>query len=198
QFFFAQLGHQPVFVFHQNDFALADNADTVGHFFRFFNVVGGQNDGGAVLPEFAYHLPHISPQLHIHPGGGFVQEQDARFVGQRLGHHHPPFHAARQRHDPVVALVPEGQVFQDLFDMGGLGRLAEQAAAEGDRIPDGFKGVGIELLGHQADGLSGFAVLLDDVVAGGFHLAIAFVHDAADDGDQGGFAGTVGAEQRED
>ena len=78
------------------------------------------------------------------------------------------------------------------------GCRAEQAATERYRIPNGFKGVGIKLLGHQADGLPGFAVLLDDVVAGGLYLAIALVDDAADDRDQGGFTSTVGAEQRED
>ena len=78
------------------------------------------------------------------------------------------------------------------------GRFAEQAPAEGDSVPDGLEGVGIKLLGHQANALPGFAIILHDVVAGGVHFAIGEVHNATDNADQCGLAGAVRAEQGED
>ena len=46
-------------------------------------------------------------------------------MGQGLGDHDPTLHAPRQGHDPVVPLVPQGQVAQYFFDVGWVGRLAE-------------------------------------------------------------------------
>src|SRR5690554_2956044 len=198
QFFFAQLGHQGVLVFHQDNLALANHPDAVRHFLGFFNVMGGQDNGCAVLAEFPDHLPHVAAKLYIHARGGLVQKQDARLVGQGLGNHHPPFHAARQRHDSVVALVPQGEVFQYLLYVGRFRSLAEQAAAERHRVPYGFKGIGIQLLGHQADGFAGLAVVFHDIVAGSGYFTVALVHYPADDGNHRGFARTIGAKQGED
>src|SRR3546814_4446145 len=81
------------------------------------DVVGGQDDGDAAFAQAADHLPHVAAQLDVDPGGGLVQEEDLRLVAERLGDHHPPLHAAGQRHDLGVLLVPEGQVPRHLFDV---------------------------------------------------------------------------------
>jgi hypothetical protein len=56
----------------------------------------------------------------------------------------------------------------------------------------------VQLLRHQADGARAGAVVAHDVVAVTVTRAAAGVDDAADDADQRGLAGAVGAEQRED
>ena len=54
---------------------------------------------------------------------------------------------------------------QHLLDIGGVLRLAEQAAAEGHRGPDGLEGVGGQFLRHQADLGAGGAIVAHHVVA---------------------------------
>ena len=198
QLFFAQALHQHVFVFHQDDLALADHADAVGHFFGFFDVVGGQDDGHAALAQAADHGPHVAAQLDVDAGGGLVEKQNRGFVGQRLGDHHPALHAAGQLKNLRVLLVPQRQVLEQLFEVGRVRLFAEQAATELQRGPNGFKHVVDQLLRHQADLRAGGAVILDDVIAADLHRAAAGVDDAADDADQGGLARAVGAEQGED
>ncbi|MCY1538328.1 hypothetical protein D9M68_738630 [compost metagenome] len=117
---------------------------------------------------------------------------------QRLGDHDPPLHPARQRHDATVLLVPEGQIAQHLFDVGMVGRLAEQATAEVDGIPDAFEGVGGDFLGHQPDLAARRAKLGHDVMAAGQHPAPGRIDDAADDADQRRLARAVRSEQGED
>ena len=79
--FLAQLAHQPGLVLNQDDLALADNADSVGHLLRFFDVVGGEDDGDAAFPQLAHHFPHVPAQLHVYPGGGLVEKEDAGLMG---------------------------------------------------------------------------------------------------------------------
>ena len=97
-----------------------------------------------------------------------------------------------------VLLVPQRQRLQHLLDMGGIARLAEQAAAEGHRRPHGLEGVGVQFLRHQPDQRAGGAIVADDVMAIDRDLALRGDQDAADDADQRGLAGAVGAEQSED
>ena len=117
----------------------------------------------------AHHLPHVAPQLDVDAGGRLVEEQDLRLVRQRLGDHHAPLHAAGQRHDLAVLLVPQRQVAQHLLEVGGVRRLAEQAAAEVHRGPDALERVGRQLLRHQADLGARRAIVAHDVVAVGEH-----------------------------
>ena len=46
-----------------------------------------------------------------------------RLVRQRLGDQHPALHAARQRHDLAVLLVPQRQGLQHLVEWPGSGGL---------------------------------------------------------------------------
>ena len=73
-----------------------------------------------VSRSVAHHLPHVPAQLDVDAGGRLVEEQDLRLVRQRLGDHHPALHAAGQRHDLGVLLVPQRQVVQHLLDMRGI------------------------------------------------------------------------------
>src|SRR5690606_40651040 len=78
QLLLAELVHQHVLVFHQNDLALADHADAVGHLLGLLDVVGGEDDGHPTLAQAAHHFPHVATQLDVNAGRGFVEKQDRR------------------------------------------------------------------------------------------------------------------------
>src|SRR5262249_23944401 len=81
------------------------------------------------------------------------------------------------------------------LDMGRVLRLAEQAAAEADGGPDGFKGVSVQFLRHQPDQRTRRAEVADDVMAADRDTARGRVGDAANSADQRGLAGAVRPEQ---
>ncbi len=117
---------------------------------------------------------------------------------ERLGNHHAAFHPAGERHDLRVFLVPERQIPQNLFEVGPVRRLAEQAAAECHGVPYGLEHVGRDFLGHESDlGACGPEVP-DDVVAVRKDDPRRGIDDAADDADQRRLARAVWPEQGED
>ena len=193
----AQLAHELGFFLHHNQLALANHANAVCHVFGLFNVVGGEDDGGAGLAQRPHHAPHVVAQLHVHTRAGLVQKQNFGLVRQRLGDQHAALHAARERQNLAVFFVPERQVFQNLLDVGRVGRLAKQTPAEAHGGPHGFKRIGVQLLGHQANDAAGCAVVVHGVKAVGLHRALRGVGHAANNADERGFACAVGAEQGE-
>jgi hypothetical protein len=198
QLLLAELAHQFVLVFDEHELAAENDADAVGHFLGFLDVVGGQQDRHAAFAQRIDQLPHVAAQLDVDAGGRLVEEQDARLVRQRLRDHHAALHAARQRHQLVVALVPQRQRLQRLLDVRGIGRLAEQAAAERHRRPDGLERIGRQFLRHEPDHFARRAVVIADVVAADRHAPFGRRDDAADRADQRGLARAVRPEQRED
>ena len=112
QLLLAELAHQRRLVLDQDELALVDDADAVGHLLGLLDVVGGQDDGDAVVAHRAHQLPHVAPQLDVDAGRRLVEEQDLRLVRQGLGDHVAALHAARQRDDLGVALLPQRQVLQ--------------------------------------------------------------------------------------
>ena len=99
QLLLAELAHQLGLVLDQDELALVDDADAIGHLLGLFDVVRGEDDGDAALAQASHQLPHVAAQLNVDAGGRLVEEQDLRFVRQRLGDHHAPLHAAGQRDD---------------------------------------------------------------------------------------------------
>ena len=132
------------------------------------------------------------------PAVGSSRNRMRRLVRERLGDQYAPLHAARQRHDLVVFLVPQRQLAQNLFDIGRGSLLAEQPPAVVDRRPHRLEHVGRQFLRHQPDLGPGLPVARDDVVAVDRDAAARRPHDAAHDVDEGGLARAIGAEQRED
>ena len=167
----AELLHQRRLLLHDDQLAVVDDADAVGHFLGLVDVVRRQDDRHALVPQPAHERPHVAAQLHVDARGRLVEEQDARLVRERLRDHHAPLHAARERHQDVVAAVPERKVAQHAFDVRGIRRAAEEAAAECRRRPHGLEGLDRELLRHEPDPLARGAVVALDVVAVDQHRA---------------------------
>ena len=169
----AELAHQLDLVLDEDDLALADHADAVGHLLGLVDVVRGQDDRHAAVAQRAHQLPHVAPQLDVDAGRRLVEEQDSRLVRQRLGDQQPALHAARQRHDLAVLLSHSDRSFSTFSMCAGLGGFAEESAAERHRAPGRFERVGRQLLRHEPDHRPRGAVVRDDVVAVDEYRALA-------------------------
>ena len=66
---------------------------TVGQALRFGQVVGGEENGGALLVDRPDPRAKISGAGYVQPGRGLVKEQDIRIVNQRGCDGHSPLHA---------------------------------------------------------------------------------------------------------
>ena len=104
---FAESLHQRLFLLDQNERALVDHPDPVGHLLGLLDVMSRQDDRDAARLEAAHEVPHVAPQLHVHARGGLVEKQDIGLVGQGFGDHYAALHTPRQGHDPAVAFVAE-------------------------------------------------------------------------------------------
>ena len=78
----AELLHQLGLLLDQDQLALVDDADPVGHLLGFLDVVGGEDDGRAVLAQAADHVPHVAAKLDVDAGGRLVEEQDVGIVAR--------------------------------------------------------------------------------------------------------------------
>ena len=58
--------------------ALIDDTDTVGQLLRFFQVVGGQDDGHPAIAERPHVIPEVVPQLDIDTGSQLNQPKGCR------------------------------------------------------------------------------------------------------------------------
>jgi hypothetical protein len=119
-------------------------------------------------------------------------------VRQRLRDHHAPLHAAGERHDLRVLLVPQRKVLEHFLEDGVVARPTEQPTRERERVPDRLEHVGGQLLRHEADLRAGRTEVAHVIVAIRDDGAFRCGHDAADDVDQRGLARAVRTEQGED
>src|SRR5690606_8181919 len=83
----AELLHQRRLFLDQDEAALVDDRDPVGHLLGLLDVVGGQDDGDAGIAQAPDDLPHVAAQFHVDAGRRLVEEEYLRLVGKRLGDH---------------------------------------------------------------------------------------------------------------
>ena len=70
----------------------------------FLEVVGGEQNRGALLVQPADVAPQLDPQFEVDPGGRLVQNHQPRLVHQRPGEQQSPAHSARQARRPYARL----------------------------------------------------------------------------------------------
>ena len=102
----AHPGHQGLLFVDRDQLAAADHSDPVGHFLGLLDIMGGEDDRGAVGAKLSNQLPHVAAELDVDARGRLVEEQDIGLVGEGLGDHRPPLHASGQETHFGLALVP--------------------------------------------------------------------------------------------
>ena len=66
-----------------------DDHHLIGQRVGFFQILGGQQHGGAGPGEVPHRVPQHEAALRVQAGGGLIEEQHLRLVQQRRGHVEP-------------------------------------------------------------------------------------------------------------
>ena len=114
-----------------------EDRDAVGEPVGLVEVLGGQEDGGAVADEAADDVPHGAAAAGIEAGGRLVEEDDLRRADQRHRQVEPAAHPAGVRHGYTVGGVDQLEALEQLVDPlprrargGGAGRPSARGSRD--------------------------------------------------------------------
>ena len=91
-----------------------------------------EEDRLAALADAAHQLPDRAPRLRVQPGGQLVEKHHLRIVDQRQRDEQPLLLAAREGHEPGVALVGETELVEQPV---AVDRLSSGTATPRDAPP---------------------------------------------------------------
>ena len=183
-----------------DDPAAVDDADVVGELVGLLQVLGGEEDRGAVVVQRPHLLPDRLAADRVEAGGRLVEEEHARFVDERGGEVEAALHAAGVGADAAVG--GGGQV--DPFEQGvGApaalgGGDALQGRLQPDQLAAGHQRVERRFLQGDADRGAHRPRLGDHVVAGDGGAAAGRQQQRRQHPHRGRLAGAVGAEEAVD
>ena len=145
--------------------------------------------------EAADEIPQSLAQFHIHTRCRLIQHDDGRLVYQRLRDQHASLHPARQGAHIAVGLGREVEVVHHLINPGVVVANAEVAGLHAQRFPHREERIKDQLLRHNTNALPRKAVVRHNIMAMNAHPTFIGSGEPGDDGNQGRFAGAVGAQQ---
>ena len=135
--------------------AVVDDPDPVGERVGLLQVLGGEEDGDALLGGEPRHLvPERGAALDVEAGGRLVEEEDARPVGERQRQVEPPLHPARVAADFAVGRLGEPDPLEQLLPaLVSRSALAEpvQGGLQAHVLAAGQQRVERRLLQRRAD-----------------------------------------------
>ena len=174
-----------------------EDAHAVGQLCRLLQVVGGEQDGHAALPQFPERGPDDLADLGIEAGGRLVEEEDLRIGEQRPRDQEPPFHPAGEglgRHLLAAGERHELEQFRDLLpELTPL--QPEEQPVDAEVLDDvQFVVEGVALHDHAEVGLD-LALHLPRVHVEDVHLTAVARQHSADHLRERGLSGAVRAEQ---
>jgi hypothetical protein len=180
--------------------AAVDHRDVVGQPVRLLQVLGGEQQGGAVADQLADDVPEREAAARVQPGGRLVQEQHLGAADQAGAQVEAAAHPARVGLDRAVGGVGELEALQHLVGPPpGLGPWqVVEAADQVEVLPPGEVLVDGRVLAGQPDDRAQRLGVADDVEAGHPGRARVRVEQGGQDPDDGGLAGPVGPEQAQD
>ena len=179
---------------------VVEERDPVGELVRLVQVLRRQEDGDAAGREVADDLPHRAPAARVQAGGRLVEEDDARVADQAHREVEATAHTAgvgggglRRRIDQAesleqIARAPPALEATEVVEVGH----EDQVLLAGEQVVDRRELAGDADRGADDVGSSGRIVARDPNLAG------VGADQGREDVDDGGLAGAVGAEQRED
>jgi hypothetical protein len=180
--------------------AVVDHGDLGGELVGLLQVLGGQQDGGAVGDQLADHVPDLAPAARVEPGGGLVQAQDGGPADEAGGQVEAAAHAARVGLDRAAARVGQVEALQQLPGPGPgvAARELEQAGDQDQVLGPGQLLVDGGVLAGQADQAPDPVGLADHVEAADAGVSAVRAQQGGQDAHGRRLAGPVRAEQAED
>ena len=172
--FLPSLLHQPRLVLDQDDLALADDADALGHFLGLLDVVRGQDDGhagwtaGRAPSATCRGATRRRRRRWARPGTGSAARGSAPWRSSRGASCRPT--ACRSSRPSCPTATARAAPFSTC---AGSGALPNRPRLKLTVFQTRLEGVGGQLLRHQADLRSRGAVVAQDVVAVHRHAAAA-------------------------
>ena len=149
-----------------DDLAAIDDPDAIGEAVGLLEVLGGEEDGHAlVVREPLDLLPERGPALRVEPGGGLVEKEDPRAMHERQREVEAPPHAARVAADAAIRRLGQPDALDQLVAAAATLRLRHPV--KGGLKPHVLarRQMRIErrLLQRRPDRLADLAPLLGDV-----------------------------------
>jgi hypothetical protein len=179
-----------------DDAPAREDEDPLGQLLGLVEVVGGEQDRGAVeVGEPVDELVELPARVRVEPGGRLVQEQQGRAADDAEGHVEAAALPAREGLDPLPGLRGEADHVEQLL---GAPRLGVGPVVVGEVRHDVAHlplAVVAPLLEHDAEPGAPGLVAAGRVDAEHLHVAVGAAAEALEDLDGGGLAGAVGAEQ---
>ena len=143
-------------------------ADVVGELVGLLEVLGGEEDRGALVVERPHLLPDRLAADRVEAGGRLVEEEHARLVDQRRGEVEAALHPARVAADAAVGggdqVDPLEQVVGAPLALGAGQAL--QCGLQADQLAPGHQRVERGLLQGDPDRAAHRARFVDHVVPG--------------------------------
>ena len=135
----------------RDDLAFVHDSHAAAHLFGFLEVVRGEEHSGALrLVDFPNKAPELPAELHVHAGGGLVEDQQPRLMDQSFRHHEPALHPARQFVHRFFQVRTQSEALDQELAPDGIVGHAVVARVELERHVDREKSVDDELLVHHA------------------------------------------------
>src|SRR5260370_29964343 len=182
-----------------DDAAAVDDRDPVAELVSLHHVMGRQNDRPRrILGHPAAHfVAHVARRADVQRHGRLVEEQDARICNQASDQVHLLAHPAGERRYVPVGGLAQPEPLEQLLD-AAPGRLAGHAVElrEHPQLLLDLQHAEADVLaaGDHGDPVAQLAKLMDDVEPIDEGLSRRRKQPRHQDLDQGGLAGTIGAE----
>ena len=181
-----------------DDAAAFDERHAIAGRFHFAKQMGIEKHRDPVGAQFVDDAAHQQSAQRVEPGGRLIEEDELRFVEQRLGQPHPLKHALAVAAQRAIGRVEQVDACQQPIDAGVQRNAAQtiEPAVKPQQLGRGERVVKAKVFGKKADARAGRAIAercAQHVPRAGRRLDQRQQHL-----DRRGLAGAVRAEEPED